>query len=254
MVNRHLNAIVISITATMLLALALLITNMNSANNTTPIDSFSAYTQTKMPELDYYKDYDSLHSNGDAVVIYPIFTQSAYNWKGIHDYYAGYCNSCTNATISNIYEKSYSASGNGFRILEFLGYQVIDDIDVDKNPQILKKYDKVILLHNEFVTKKEYEAIIHHPKVIYLYPNSLNSEIKTDYSKNTITLVRGPDYPQKGIKNGFDWKDDNTTYFHDWDCINWKFYNAQNGYMLNCYPETMLPNNGSDLLKAIKNL
>jgi hypothetical protein len=252
MVNHHLNAIVISITATMLLALAFLSTHVHSES--IPIDSFSAYTQTKMPELDYYEDYDSLRSEGNVAVIYPIFTQSAYNWKGIHDYYAGYCNSCTNATISNIYEKSYSASGNGFRILEFLGYQVIDDIDVDKNPQILEKYDKIILLHNEFVTKKEYEAIMQHPKVIYLYPNSLNSEIEVNYLKNIITLVRGPDYPQKGIKNGFDWQDDNTQYFSDWDCLNWKFYEVQNGYMLNCYPETTLPNNGSDLLKAIKNL
>ncbi|QLH08189.1 hypothetical protein [Candidatus Nitrosotenuis sp. DW1] len=207
-----------------------------------------------MPELDYYDDYDSLRSDGNVAVVYPIFTQSAYNWKGIHDYYAGYCDSCTSVTISNVYEKSYSASGNGFRILEFLGYQVIDDIDIDKNPQILEKYDKIILLHNEFVTKKEYEAIIHHPKVIYLYPNSLNSEITVDYSKNMITLVRGPDYPQKGIKNGFDWQDDNTPYFNDWNCLDWKFYKAQNGYMLNCYPETTLPNNGSDLLKTIKNL
>jgi hypothetical protein len=252
MVNPHLNAIVISITATMLLALAFLSTNVNSES--VPIDSFSAYTQTKMPELDYYEDYDSLRSDGNVAVVYPIFTQSAYNWKGIHDYYAGYCDSCTNATISNIYEKSYSASGNGFRILEFLGYQVIDDIDIDKNPQILEKYEKIILLHNEFVTKKEYEAIIHHPKVIYLYPNSLNSEIEVDYSKNMINLVRGPGYPQEGIKNGFDWQDDNTTYFGDWDCMDWQFYNAKNGYMLNCYPETTLPNNGYDLLKAIKNL
>lgn len=252
MVNHHLNAIIISITATMLLSLAFLSTHVHSES--TPIDSFSAYTQTKMPELDYYEDYDSLRSDGNVAVIYPIFTQSAYNWKGIHDYYAGYCSSCTNATISNIYEKSYSASGNGFRILEFLGYQVIDDIDVDKNPQILEKYDKIILLHNEFVTKKEYKAIMQHPKVIYLYPNSLNSEIKVDYTKNIITLVRGPDYPQKGIKNGFDWQDDNTQYFSDWDCLNWKFYEVQNGYMLNCYPETTLPNNGFNLLKAIKNL
>ena len=238
----------------MLLTLAFATTNTIRSETTTPQDSFSAYTESKLPELDYYKEYEALHSNAKTAVIYPIFTQSAYDWKGIHDYYAGYCNSCTNATISNIYEKSYSASGNGFRILEFLGYQVIDDIDIDKEPGILEKYDKIILLHNEFVTKKEYEAIIHHPKVIYLYPNSLNSEVKVDYSKNMIALVRGPDYPQEGIKNGFDWKDDNTVYFHDWDCMSWKFYNVQNGYMLNCYPEIMLPDNGLGILEAIKNL
>lgn len=250
----HFNAILLSMTATMLLALSFAAANTVRSEETTPQDSSTAYTESKLPELGYYKEYEALRSDTKTAVIYPIFTQSAYDWQGIHDYYAGYCNSCTNATISNIYEKSYSASGNGFRILEFLGYQVIDDIDIDKDPKILEKYDKVILLHNEFVTKKEYEAIIHHPKVVYLYPNSLNSEIKVDYSKNMITLVRGPDYPQKGIKNGFDWQDDNTEYFKDWDCMNWKFYNAQNGYMLNCYPETMLPSAGLDILKAIKNL
>lgn len=249
----HFNAIMLSMTATMLLTLAFMTTN-TVKSETTPQDSFSAYTESKLPELNYYKEYEALHSDAKTAVIYPIFTQSAYDWKGIHDYYAGYCNSCTSTTISNIYEKSYSSSGNGFRILEFLGYQVIDDIDIDKNPEILAKYDKVILLHNEFVTKKEYEAITHHPKVIYLYPNSLNSEIKVDYSKNMITLVRGPDFPQKGIKNGFDWKYDDIKYFHDWDCTNWKFYDVQNGYMLNCYPETVLPDNGFGILKAIKNL
>lgn len=249
----HFNAVMLSMTATMLLTLAFMTTNVVKSE-TTPQDSFSAYTESKLPELNYYKEYEALHSDAKTAVIYPIFTQSAYDWQGIHDYYAGYCNSCTSATISDVYEKSYSSSGNGFRILEFLGYQVIDDIDVDKNPAILEKYDKVILLHNEFVTKKEYEAITHHPKVIYLYPNSLNSEIKVDYSKNMLTLVRGPDFPQKGIKNGFEWKDDNTKYFHDWDCMDWKFYNVQNGYMLNCYPETVLPDNGFDILKTIKNL
>ncbi len=83
----HLNAITLSLTATMLLTLALLVTGgtLNS-NETIPQDSFSAYTETKLPELNYYQDYETLHSDTKTAIIYPIFTQGAYDWQGIHDY------------------------------------------------------------------------------------------------------------------------------------------------------------------------
>lgn len=242
-------------TSTMLLVLAFVVVNGEYSNNVEiPEDSSSAYNISKMPELDYYDDYKDLKANEKVAVIYPIITQSAYDWNGFHDYYAGYCDSCLEAKMHDSYEKTFSASGNGFRILEFLGYQVIDDIDIDKNPAILDNYDKIILLHNEYVTKKEFDAIVNHPKVVYLYPNSLSSQVLIDYSKNTITLLRGPGYPDTNIKNGFDWEYDNTQYFNDWNCDNWKFYTINNGYMLNCYPETFLPNYGYELLKTLKNL
>jgi hypothetical protein len=172
----------------------------------------------------------------------------------LHDFYTHDCDSCLETKLNSSYDKTFSASGNGFRILEFLGYEVIDDTDIDKNPQILDNYDKVILLHNEFVTKREFDAITNHPKVVYLYPNSLASEISVDYSKNTIKLLRGQGYPDENIKNGFNWKYDNTKYLNDWKCHTWEFYNAENGYMLNCYPETFLPDSGFEMLKALKNL
>ena len=96
-----------------------------------------------------------------------------------------------------------------------LGYEFVNDIDIDKNPDILKKYDKVIMLHSEYVTKKEFGAVTAHPKVVYLYPNTLYAEITTDYSKNTITLIRGHGYPTPDIGNGFGWKFDNTNYEYD---------------------------------------
>jgi len=207
-----------------------------------------------MPELDYYSDYESLRPTTKAVVVYPIFTQSAYEWEGIHDYYAGYCDSCLSTPIQEYYEKTFASSGNGYRILEFLGYEVIDDIDIDKNPAILEKYDKVILLHNEFVTRAEFEAITQHPNVIYLYPHALTSEIQADYSTNTISLIRGPGFPDENVVNGFDWEFDNSEFFDDWSCVNWKFYEINNGYMLNCYPETELPHYGHSILKTIKTL
>ena len=239
----------------MLLVLAFVVVNGEYSNNVeVPEDSYSAYNISKMPELDYYETYEELKANEKVAVIYPIITQSAYDWNGFHDYYAGYCDSCLETKIHDSYEKTFSSSGNGFRILEFLGYQVIDDIDIDKNPTILDNYDKIILLHNEYVTKKEFDAIVNHPKVVYLYPNSLSSQVLIDYSKNTITLLRGPGYPDTNIKNGFDWEYDNTQYFNDWNCNNWKFYTINNGYMLNCYPETFLPDHGYELLKTLKNL
>jgi len=251
MVN-HFNAIMISITSTMLLLMAFMITGSHQNFQVSAQDS--NYKESKMPELGYYQNYEELMSDEKTAVVYPILTQSAYDWKGIHDYYAGRCDSCITTQIQTTYEKTYSASGNGFRILEFLGYQVIDDIDIDKNPQILNKFDKIILLHNEYVTKKEFEAITSHPNVVYLYPNSLSSEVAINYAKNTITLTRGPSYPDQGVKNGFDWEYDNTQFFTDWDCNSWRFYQVNNGYMLNCYPDTFLPNNGYELLKALKNL
>jgi hypothetical protein len=239
----------------MMLVLAYSVSGDNFVSNE-PIesDSFSKYHASKMPELDYYYDYESLRPTTKAVVVYPIFTQSAYEWDGIHDYYAGYCDSCLSTPIQEYYEKTFASSGNGYRILEFLGYEVIDDIDIDKNPAILEKYDKVILLHNEFVTRAEFEAITQHPNVIYLYPHALTSEIQADYSTNTISLIRGPGFPDENVVNGFDWEFDNSEFFDDWSCVNWKFYEINNGYMLNCYPETELPHYGHSILKTIKTL
>jgi hypothetical protein len=54
-----------------------------------------------------------------------------------------------------------------------------------------KYHDRVIVLPNEYVTKKEFDAIASHPDMIFLYPNALYAEVKTDYASNTITLVRG---------------------------------------------------------------
>lgn len=248
----HFNAVMIGLTSTMLLMLAFAVGI--KSETVSAQDTFSAYAGSKMPELDYYRHYDALKAEGNVAVVYPIFTQNAYDWKGIRNYYTGHCDSCTSSKITTAYEKTFAASGNGFRILEFLGYQVIDDIDIDKNPKILEKYDKIILLHSEYVTKKQFDAITKHPKVIYLYPNSLSSQITVDYSTGEMTLIRGPGYPDADTKNGFDWNYDNTQYMMDWDCDSWEFYPVANGHMLNCYPETHLPHYGHDLLLALKNI
>ena len=203
-----------------------------------------------------YDEINVLNEKQNSVVIFPIFTSSAYSLYpvdisnrdyGFYDYYDGLCNgpitwadNCLTTQIKPDIPKTHNASGMGYEILDLLGYNIITDIDVDKNPEILKNYDKVILLHNEYVTKTEFNAITNHPNVLYLYPNALYAEISVDYKENTITLVRGHNYPEPEIRNGFDWKFDNTPMEYDELCENWNFYDIDNGIMLNCYPEEII--------------
>lgn len=176
-----------------------------------------------------------------VVFVYPIFTQAAYDKNGFYDYYTKKCDaSCLTVPIPNKIDGTYSSGIEATFVLTLLNYSSINDIDIDKNPDILKKYDKVIVLHNEYVTKKEFDAITRHPDVIFLYPNSLYAEVKTDYDKNTITLVRGHDYPDDDFKNGFNWKYDNSKQEYNIECKDWNFYKKENYTFLNCYPEYQL--------------
>lgn len=203
------------------------------------------------PELtELYDEIGIFKELQKTIVVFPIFTSSAYQESGFYSYYRGECDtSCLTTEIK--FDNRPESSGNAAQVLELLGYPIIPDDQIDKNPNGLDFFDKVILLHSEYVTKKEYDAITQHPKVIYLYPNSLYAEIKADYSANTITLIRGHNYPDPEIKNGFDWKFDNTHLEYDRECKDWKFYKVDNGIMLNCYPEGMILKD-AELLKAIK--
>ena len=188
-----------------------------------------------------------------TVVVVPIFTKTAYGYSGFYDYYTNQCDTRCINSIPIQYElpMGYTSSTNAIKVLSALDYPMITDIEIEKDPNILKKFDKVILLHNEYVTQKEFEAITNHPKVLYLYPNSLYAKIEYNYQNNTITLIRGHGYPNSDIKNGFDWKFDNSQLEYDFNCQEWKFYEIENGAMLNCYPESRIIKD-KDLLMAIK--
>ena len=206
------------------------------------------------PELmDLYYKIGLLNQTQNSVVIYPLFTEAAYSKNGFYDYYNNLCgDSCLTVEMPHDFDGEYSASRSAFHALRVLGYQYITDTDIDKNPDILKKYDKVILLHSEYVTKKEFDAITQHPKVLYLYPNALFAEVTANYEDNTIALVRGHGYPSPEIRNGFDWKFDNTEQEYDNECMGWKFNQIDNGIMLNCYPEYIIFKDAT-LLQKIKN-
>ena len=186
-----------------------------------------------------------------SVVIIPILTSSAYSERGFYAHYRGECDDCLTVKIRDD-ESSFMDNSNGVKILRSLGYKTITDIDVDKNPQILYQYDKIIILHNEYVTQREFDAITKHPHVIHLYPNSLYAKVSVDYQNNTVTLVRGHGYPDPSIRNGFGWKFDNSKLEYDRECNNWHFDKITNGIMLNCYPEGRLDYDML-LLETIKN-
>ena len=217
----------------------------------------SVYVGLNADRMDEYNEVSLWNDTQKAVVIFPTFTSIAYGEPGFYTYYRGECDSCT--TIEFAPPKlMFASSGNGVQALSLMGYDTIDDMTIDKNPDILKKYDKVIMLHNEYVTQAMFDAITNHPNVIYLYPNALYAEIEVDYENNLMTLIRGHGYPEPEIANGFDWEFDNThPYEYDTKCSNMEFYKIENGWMTNCYPEQVFvssTDNTYEILKIIKEL
>jgi len=189
------------------------------------------------------------------LVIIPTFTASAYAPFGFYDYYAQRCGEeCLTTKIISEDKLNYNSSANGSKILNLLGYDSITDLELHKNPSILNNYDKIILLHNEYVSKKMFDAVTSHNNIIFLYPNALYAEIEVDMSKNEITLIRGHDYPP-GIMNGFNYEIEEKFHKYEYDntCLDWEFIEFENGHTLNCYPEQSIWQNAV-LLKALKEL
>jgi len=187
--------------------------------------------------LDLYYQIGFFNRTDDTVVVYPLFTQAAYGENGFYDYYRKMCDSkCLTVNIPAKVTPIYQASGRATVMLHLLHYDFVTDVDVDKNPKILEQYKKVIVLHNEYVTQKEFDAITNFPNVLYLYPNSMYAKVQADYDNNTFTLIRGHGYPDSSADNGFDWKFDNSQYEYDIQCNNWQFHSVDNGKMLNCWP------------------
>ena len=206
----------------------------------------------------FESEYEGIRPNLDSkktAFVVPLFTASAYAPNGFYEYYQKKCDeSCLTTKIVDRSDFTSTASFNTIQILQLLGYETITDIQIDQNPNILQKYDKIILLHSEYVTKSMFDAITNHPKVIYLFPNALYAEISVDYYRNEISLIKGHGYPEIKISNGFNWEFENTNpYEFDTGCTNWEFYEIRNGVMLNCWPDQIIFNDKL-LLKTIKEL
>jgi len=196
--------------------------------------------------------FENISSADNTVVIYPTFTSAAYSEPGFYTFFRGECDeSCiTDLSFANP-TLGFTSSGTSTQILYLLGYEFLTDVDVDKNPDILKNYNTVILLHNEYVTQRIFDAVTSHPNIIYLFPNALYAEIDVNYDDDTMTLIRGHNYPEFEIKNGFDYEIEQRfhDYEYDTDCYNWEFIEFENGHALNCYPDLMLHTNLDILLK-----
>ncbi|MDR3781808.1 MAG: hypothetical protein P4K92_00650 [Candidatus Nitrosotalea sp.] len=204
-------------------------------------------------KVELYHKIGLYNSSKKIVFVYPIFTQIAYEKNGFYDYYAGRCDSsCLTLKLTQDINGKYTSSGRAAAILTLLNYPYITDIDIDKNPDILKRYDTVIMLHNEYVTKREFDAVIQHPNVIYLYANALYAQVFVDYDSNRMTLIRGHGFPQASIGNGFDWKFDNSKSEYNNVCYDLNFTEVDNGDMLNCYPSYRLYYDIA-LLESLKN-
>ena len=206
--------------------------------------------------------YDELKNNKKSAVVFPIFTAAAYSEPGFYTFYRGDCDQefhgvlfrdddCLTVKLEEEYSPLFTSSANGLQVLNLLDYEIITDITIHQNPEILSQYEKIILLHNEYVTSEEFDAITSHPNVIYLYPNALYAEIDFDEDLWEISLIRGHNYPDPLIRNGFDWKYDNSLEEYDVTCNDMKFSKIDNGWMLNCYPENVL-HKSKELLKQIR--
>jgi hypothetical protein len=221
-----------------------------------PNDGLSKWKSTTLGlnpnKMDQYNEVALWNDPQNAVVVYPYFTYATYQPQGFYDYYRGECDDCTTTKFADP-KSQYTSSGKAHQALTLLGYHSITDIEIDKDPNILQQYDKVIILHNEYVTRAMFDAITSHPNVIYLYPNALYAEIEVNYIDKTITLIRGHNYPEDEIINGFDWPFDNThPYEYDDTCLDMKFYKVQHGWMTNCYPENIFLADTEQLLNILK--
>ena len=90
--------------------------------------------------------------------------------------------------------------------------------------------------------------------MIFLVPNALYAEIKVNYDNNSISLIRGHDYPP-GISNGFNYEIEKRFHADEYDleCIDWKFNEIENGYHLDCTPSPTIEEN-IDILIKLKEL
>ena len=212
------------------------------------------YFGLKPENSEMYNELGIQNEPQKTIFVVPIFTITAYGDGGFYEFYNGTCDEkcIKDIPIRHDLPPNYQSSDNSIKVLRLLGYPFITDIEIEKNPGILKKFDKIIMLHSEYVTRNEFDAITHHPKVIYLHPNALFTEVEYAKDNDTMTLIRGHGYPSSEIKNGFGWKYDNTyPYEFDNKCESWKFYEISNGIMLNCFPEKIIFTD-KYLLKSIK--
>lgn len=168
--------------------------------------------------------YNNIRLNEhDVLLVYPVFTEQAYQENGWYDN-----TEHTTVYINNELDDRMRY-GAGKHLLSYFynEFDTVSDIAVTTNPELLQSYQTIVLLHNEYVTVEEYNAIMNHSNVIYLFPNSLYRYV--EYNDKQITLLN-----QTGNPMGYS----NTKYTNEFDdCITYEIVEYQNGKGLSCYPK-----------------
>lgn len=189
-----------------------------------------------------------------TLVIIPMITANAYKPGGFYDFYSNQCDErCLTIQLSQSQKLGEAGSESTWRTLERVGYTGMNDFIVDyflrTNPKFLDSYHTVIVLHNEYVTQRLFDALEAHPNVVYLAPNANYGLV--DIDKFQVTLLAGHSY--KGKWNAFGWKYDNTDLEYNKACKDFGFKRISNGYQLDCNPEITIHNNFL-LLKQLREL
>lgn len=181
-------------------------------------------------------------SDHKTVTLIPYLTAKAYEIPGFYQYFASQCDeSCLSVQLDKDVQFGFTSSLIGINMFNALGSEVINDLMFADYPTVIHNYDTVFVLHNEYVTQDMYDELQKHQQVFYLYPNALYGEV--EIVNNTMTLIRGHNYPEQNILNGFDWKWENT---HPWEydtiCEEPEWRETHNGFQLMCYPEIAFMN------------
>lgn len=215
-------------------------------------------------------------SSERVAVVLDTFTVAAYTKGAFYDYYCDvnphakatdkFCNihneSCNPTSSCLTVQLKKGEDGQQItqtpRTLAMLqqlmpDLETLTDVQVSKHPEVLAQYNRIIILHNEYVTRTEFTAITQHKNVVYLFPNALYAQVVYDETNNEITLVRGHGYPNPSISNGFDWPFDNTIDEDNRVCNNWGFEKLHdgNGIQLNCWPEITRYDRFVEILKTL---
>lgn len=201
------------------------------------------------------ESFEALKYSGENIlVLKPMLTEAAYSENAFYYFFDGRCSDeCLSTTIKRGEIGRWGAY-NLRTVTAFgaLDWPMMDDTLVHqkllKDPKWLDKFDTVILLHNEYVTQELYDAVTSHPSVIYLMPNALYALVQ--YDGQRMELIRGHNYPEKEILNGFGWPHDNSKEEYDLECLSWKFREVSNGWQLSCMPEKIIIKNPNILLKV----
>ena len=73
------------------------------------------------------------------ILVYPSFTEAAYNPNGFYDYYNHACGvKCLTVHFDLNDSKQMSSSRNAYKMFKEYGFKLIDDSTLDANPNILK--------------------------------------------------------------------------------------------------------------------